>query len=465
MRTMKKWQEPLFALGGFGTAFLNTVQGTYLLTRYDPAQTDIAKGAVLLVVPWVLSLLLLICKVFDGLIDIPIASFTDRLFRNKGKRYNAIIVGLIPLAIIYVLMWFAPVPSEVSLLNTIWMAVCLIIYYSSYTLVAVPFLSSLSDMVSDQRSRVRVASWQAFFNTIGYCLAYTVVPLMRDLFSKNGGLQQGMVTTALILSPMMLLMLIPVFLVLKKNSKGVKGIAAKDQKADIKEAKLTLFSSLGTTLKNKAFRYYIFTYVFAFFGLMLFLGGMDYLDRGILGLTTGWQISVMNMAAFAPVPLMLWIFNRINRKWGIKWALRVGLLCFIVAMATFTAGWTKIMGEKIPFYMGMIAGTFGSYSIGAFFTVPYAMPSQIAAEEAAATGVNRSGMYFAVQGFMDQLAGALAGSVVLVNIVNLKFGFFTEGAIFIGPIVIIACIVSYILAGKMPGAVKKKFKAETQVTG
>ena len=451
MQMMKKWQEPLFAIGGFGTSFMYTVQSTYLLTRYFPAQTDLDAGrAILLIVPWIMSILMMVARVFDGVIDIPIASWTDRLFRRTGKRYPAILIGMVPMILAYVAMWIAPSPDMASIWNVVWVSVLSIIYFFSYTLVAVPYLSSLSDMVADQRSRVRVASWQAFFNTIGYCLAYTVVPLLRDVFTKGSDLQHGMTTTALILSPAMLFMLIPVFFVFRKNTRDVKVDPPQDG-----EEKLTMWNSLKIAVKNKAFRQYLLSYLFSYFGLMLFLGGMDYINRDILGLTEGWKIAVMNTAAFAPIPLMLWLFNKINRKWGVKWAFRTGVLCFIVAMATFTAGWTKIAGETMPFYIGMIAGTFGSFAIGAFFTVPYAIPSQIAAEEAQKTGVNRCGMYFAVQGFVNQLVGALATSVVLVNLLTVSFGVFNTGAIFVAPVVIVACIFSYIFAGKLPGASKK----------
>lgn len=450
MKMMKKWQEPLFALGGFGTSFMYTVQSTYLLTRYFPSQTDVDSGlAVMLVIPWIMSLLLLVSRLFDGLIDIPIASWTDRLFRRKGKRYPAILAGMVPMILSYVAMWLAPVPQGESIWNVVWVCGFSIVYFFSYTLVAVPYLSTLSDMVSDQRSRVRVASWQAFFNTIGYSMAYTVVPLLRGIMSKGQGLQQGMATTALMLSPVMLLMLIPVFFVFIKNAKGAQGGAAQT------EEKITMGASLKATVKNKAFRGYLLAYSCCYFGLMLFIGGMDYINRSILGLTEGWKITVMNAAAFAPVPLMLWLFNKINRRWGVKWAFRVGLLCFIVAMSIFTMGWTKLAGETMPFYLGMIAGTFGSFSIGAFFTIPYAMPAQLAADEAQQTGVNRCGMYFAVQGFVNQIVGALATSVVLVNLLTASFGFFTDGAIFIGPVVIVACVAAYIFAGRLPGASKK----------
>ena len=59
-----------------------------------------------------------------------------------------------------------------------------------------------------------------------------------------------------------------------------------------------------------------------------------------------------------------------------------------------------MMGAEVnqAVLLGATAGLFGSFSIGVFFTVPYAIPAQIAAEEAAVTGKNRAAMYLAVQG-------------------------------------------------------------------
>ena len=39
MKTIKKWQEPLYAIGGFGPGFMYQVGLTYLLYYFRPAQT------------------------------------------------------------------------------------------------------------------------------------------------------------------------------------------------------------------------------------------------------------------------------------------------------------------------------------------------------------------------------------------------------------------------------------------
>ncbi len=438
MNKIKKFQEPLFALGGFGTTFLFTVQSTYLLTRYMPSERDLGAGiAILLVLPVLLSIVMLIARVIDGFIDIPIAAIADKYFARHNSRRGLIGFGILPLLASFILMWLPPFPAEQNVLNLVWLAFFSILFFITYTFVTVPYLSSLSDIVSDKQSRIRVASWQAFFNTIGYSLAYTVIPILRDVFSDDSAtsLQNGITKTALILSPLILTMFIPVLFVFRKSSEP-----------RVEEPKgVGLVESLKTTLQNKRFRHYLLVYSFSFFGLQLFLGGMDYMHRSMMGLS-GWQIAVVNTAAFAPVPIMLFIFNKINKKYGVATAMRVALVCFMIAMSIFTLAYTGFVGTKIPLYLGLAASTFGSFAIGAFFTIPYAMPAQLAAEETQLTGVNRAGMYFAVQGLVNQITAAIAGSLVLINVLTIKVGIIADGAVFIGPIVIVACIISFIFA-------------------
>ena len=57
-----------------------------------------------------------------------------------------------------------------------------------------------------------------------------------------------------------------------------------------------------------------------------------------------------------------------------------------------------------------------SFAIGAFFSVSYTVPSQMAAEENAKTGACASSMYFAVQGLFEAISASLATQVILLAI-------------------------------------------------
>jgi Na+/melibiose symporter-like transporter len=113
-------------------------------------------------------------------------------------------------------------------------------------------------------------------------------------------------------------------------------------------------------------------------------------------------------------------------------------------MLMFPLGSTLFNLPIPPLVVGIIASTLGSFSIGAFFTIPYAFPAHIAAVDAEKTGKNRAGMFFAVQGVINQFVGSLAGSV-LALLLTWKYG-----VIAIGPIVAITMILAFFLFGPYP---------------
>ncbi len=347
-------------------------------------------------------------------------------------------------------------------MNAVYVGVLSIVFFCSYTLSTVPYLSALSEIVPDERSRVRVASWQTFFNTMGYVLAYVLVPILFSILGKQ--------MAVLVLVPCMLTILIPVFIIKEKSTKGV----GKEELGA--EPKVPLWTSFKMTIQNKKFTRYLVMYALLFFGLQAFLGGLLYMASDMMGLVevvdgktvvNGAQLAIMNAAAFAPVPIMLLIMNAIVKKKGIMLALKIGLAAFAVAMSIFILSWTgwgitmfkgslfTLMGAEVTqaVLLGAIAGFFGSFAIGVFFTVPYAIPAQIAAEEAAVTGKNRAAMYLAVQGVVNQIVGALAGTLFVVNVAKIYMG--TAGAtgiLLVPPVIIIVSIISLLLVNRISKA-------------
>ncbi|MFA6649666.1 MAG: hypothetical protein WCS48_06245, partial [Candidatus Izemoplasmatales bacterium] len=101
--------------------------------------------------------------------------------------------------------------------------------------------------------------------------------------------------------------------------------------------------------------------------------------------------------------------------------------------------------------IGAIGGTIGSYGIGAFFSAPYTIPAQMAAEELEATGKSHPSMYFAMQGLFNAVVAAISTSVIWLNIrgivVNGEEYFGTHLMLYI---VAFACVVSIVLAFFLP---------------
>ncbi len=433
MKTIKKWQEPFYAIGGFGPGFLYQVVLTYMLYYYRPAQARLEAGMLIFAPAGAYALGMLIARILDGVVDLPIAAWTDNLRSRWGRRRPMMLLGMIPTVICFALLWFPPVTGQ-SLGadghwgNAVYVAVVSSLYFFFHTFMIVPYLAALSEIVPDETSRVRVASWQTFFNTGGYVLTFVVAPMLFDRFGVRG--------TALLLLPSFLTFIGPL-LVIKENPTNVDSATSKI------EQKVSLWDSLKMTLNNKTFLIYMSSVAMFYFGLQFFLGGIAFMAADMMGLTDT-QLGLMNAAAFAPVPVMLILFNIISRKKGPKAAFRAALLVFAFAMLLFPLGWNKLNLPVPPLVVGIVASLIGSFSIGAFFTIPYAFPAQIAATEAAQTGKNRAGMFFAVQGLINQFVGSLAGSALALLLA------WQYGPVVIGPVVALTMVLSFFLFKPYP---------------
>ena len=98
----------LYGCSGLGVNMLNIIMGSYLCSalmtggfeEHIESWTYINKT---LVVAGLWAVLRFIAKAFDGIIDLPLATFADKLHTKFGRRKTAILVGLIPTVISYCL--------------------------------------------------------------------------------------------------------------------------------------------------------------------------------------------------------------------------------------------------------------------------------------------------------------------------------------------------------------------------
>ncbi|NLF27046.1 MAG: hypothetical protein GX592_04035 [Clostridiales bacterium] len=438
MRKLKGWRLVLFSASGFGPNLLMTLVTAYLLNALVPAgivenldKWSLSGTAAPLVAVGLFSVLFTLAKVIDGAIDIPLAFVTDSMRAKYGKRRLSMLIGFVPMVAAYALLWHPLRAEASSVFNAIATFAVLLVFFSSYTLCLVSYYGCYAHIVSDGRDRAKLAGWKAFFDTVNYSVAYALLPMFVSMGFSIKQIVLGCM-------PLMLTMLIPQFLVKEDGS------------LNRPEARVPFLESLKRTFAHRDFRNWLVPLFFLHFGLMMFLAGQGTLAAGAMQLQ-GWQITVMNTAAFAPVPLMLLWYNHIQRKRSTRFAFQAALLAFAVAMLFFELASTLFFpGEGrwlVRLMIGITGSTIGSFSIGAFFAVPYQISSQIAANELRSTGKDHSAMYFAVQGLVTQVASAVSTGVVYLNVKSISIGGNAQAGIEIVPLIVAAaCVLSFMLS-------------------
>lgn len=411
----KKWKEFLFSFSGFGPNFLMVLMGAYYTDALNPVAFEgnstyqaIASG-VCFITPALFPILFALGKVFDGIIDIPFAHITDTLSTKWGRRRPAIAVCFIPMVVGFVLSWIPIGGAQNPMLNTIWVSFWNIIFFAAYTMCLIAYYGSLSTVCTNEPQRLRVSGYKSFFDTISYCLVYALVPLLLD------SLKVHVDKFVFICMPLMLTMLIPLFMIKEGEKYGYP------EDAGLKAEKISIVESLRLTFKNKVFLNWTFVNCCTFFGLQMFLSAMNGMIIGGMGFN-GAEMAIVNTCAFAPVPVMLYLFNKLKAKRGVRFTYQSCLLLFAVAIMSFFFASTFVCGEDnkiVQYVIGCLGGVCGSWAIGAFFMMPYLAPAQISSVEMELTGKNHSAMYFAANAVTTSIVGAISGSLVYEYVKNL----------------------------------------------
>ena len=457
----KRWKEVLFAATGFGPNLLMVLMMAYFTDAVIPTGLKADLGfwsygnvPTILVSVVVFPILWTIGRVFDGVVDVPLAAFTDNLKNKTGKRWIAILIAVVPMVLSFILCWipvFGKSPDlslGAQIGNSIWIFFWSIVFFASYTLALITFYGALSDVCEDQTQRARVSAYKSVFDTISYALVYAAIPAIF----KAAGVPIWQV--ALYGSPLMLSILIPIFM-----QRKVEGEVVSSTNED---KTVPIGTSIKLTLESKPFMKWTLVNCVAFFGLQMFLVAQNALISGVMNLGAGWA-AVLNTCAFAPVPLMLYLFNRLRKRVGVRPVFQSALLSFGICIFSFCLGSQWFWGDAImpKLIIGAIGGIIGSWGIGAFFMMPYLIPTSIASVEEEVTGKNHSAMYFAIQALATSIVGAIASSLVY-NYLKLwaapeEAGGWKFGVSMVPFVVFIACILGFFFCFLMP----KRYTAKT----
>ena len=431
----KKKNIILYGCSGLGVNMLNLIVGSYLCSAllvggfedHIESWTYLNKD---LVIAGLWSVLILLAKVVDGLIDLPLSHFVDNLNTKWGKRKTAIVIGFIPMILAYVL-FLVPVDSTVSLLNTLWFGFLLLLFYTTYTLTMITYYATFAEITDDQHNIVLLSNTKSVCDVAYFSLGYALVPAFVSM-SIN------IRTVALLFLPLSLTMLIPLFL-LKEN----------DEKADaqpIVTEKPTFRKSLMFTLTDKPYILWLCTLFVMNIGLQLFLSGInEYFS------TTGLNMTFIMASCFVPVPFTIILYNKVMKRRGLGFAYRYILLVYSIGMGMM--GLCRFIPEGLLYPFAITCSLIVSFSIGAFFSVTYTVPSQRAAlrKEDKDTA---SSMYFAVQGLFEGASTGVASGLILVFLK--QNGYVSLLTVIVAVVCMMAFCMSYFLPKSISQIGKEK---------
>lgn len=427
----KKSKLILYACSGLGVNMLNMIVGSYLCSALLTGGfdlDDIGRWTYTdnnLVIYGLWMVLATIAKVCDGLIDLPFSHFADNLKTRFGRRKPAILMGFVPMIIAY-LLFLVPLDNDATVLNTVWFAGLLFVFYGAYTLTMLTYYATFAE-IADEAGIVLISNVKSVCDVVYFSMSFALVPVFVSL-----GMNIRYV--ALIFLPLALTMLIPFFLLKEKKytKEEIKAPAVKAERP-------TLAKSIGFTFADKSYIKWLCVLFVMNMGLQLFLSGInEYFSN------TNMNMTLVMAPCFVPVPFTILIYNKLVKKYGLGFGYRYILVVFSIGMALMGLCHVIPAGFLTPF--AIFCSIVVSFAIGAFFSVTYSVPS---ARASARRGENESAssMYFAVQGLFEAASAAVASYVILTLLKETMDG---KGVGFMTVIVAVICMAAFVFSFFLP---------------
>lgn len=401
MKNISKGKMWCYAIGQLGWSIVSGLIGSWLVYFYQPNQEAmnegmiplVPQGRVILGLLTILGLITAFGRIFDAITDPLVGSWSDKCKHKDGRRIPFIKYSAIPLGLIFVLVFFAPV-NHISTLNSVWLFVTVALYYFAITCYCTPYTSLLAELAHTQDEKLQLSTCISLTFIVGTAIGYVAPVIWGGFISGGMGRIPAMRITFIILSIIATIcMLVPAFTIKEHDY------------IDIKPSESTMLSSLMKTFKNKDFRIFVSQDIIYFFGLTMFQTGLPYFVTSLLKFPESYS-SIMFIGLTAISLLFYPFITKLAHTFGKK---RLVIIAFVGFFITF--GFTGICGPQLGFsqlIQAILIVVCGSFPMAIFGILPQAIVADIAQSDSITTGENRSGMFYAARTFAMKFGQSLA---------------------------------------------------------
>ena len=418
-KRLTKKQMIIFAIGQLGWSLLSGIISAWFVTFYLPSKGDIDAGATQFIVPGliiggfmtVLGLITALSRIFDAVTDPLIASLSDRSKSPRGRRIPFMQIAAIPLSIVTVLLFCAPVDA-ISGWNIVWISGFIVLFYLFMTMYCTPYNALISEFGKTQEDRMFISTAISLTFFAGTLLAYT--PFVFAGLLRDGGVAYSwsyricFIVLAVISCVCMLL---PTFLLKEKEF------------VETTPSEENVVKSLASTFKNKDFRTFSLSDIMYWVGLTMFQTGLPFFVKVSMAFDESMVLYFMGgMTVLSAVfyPFVTKLVKRFGKK-KLVIAGFIGLaLCYVITAVSSIPGLlpeqvvdpvtNKIVNNAstLSWVFAAVIMVISAVPMALLGIIPQSIVADVAEAESKTTGQNREGMFFAARTFAMKFGQSLA---------------------------------------------------------
>lgn len=402
MKRLSKKQMRIFAVGQLGWSTLSGIITAWFVYYYLPNSKSLESGANQYIVPGlviggfltILGLITALSRIFDAITDPWIASLSDRSKNKRGRRIPFMQYAAVPLSVVTVLLFCAPVEA-ISSINIIWISAFIVLFYLFMTMYCTPYNALISEFGKTQDDRMYISTAISLTFFAGTMLAYTPFVFAGMLQGSVGYAWSYRICFIALAVISCICMLIPTFFLKEKDF------------VDTKPSESNMFKSLTSTFKNKSFRTFVGSDIMYWVGLAMFQTGLPFFVTVSMDLDESFTMYFLGgmtilSACFYP------FVSAMVRKFGKKKLVITGFLG--LALAYVVAGLIGVIGTSVipGIVYGVLICVIAAFPMALLGIIPQSIVADIAEADGYETGENREGMFFAARTFAMKFGQSLA---------------------------------------------------------
>ncbi|MEL6164717.1 MAG: MFS transporter, partial [Cyanobacteria bacterium J06628_3] len=327
--------------------------------------------------------LILVGKAWDSINDPLIGWLSDKTRSRLGRRYPWMLIGAVPLAICFFLLWFTP-PIANQWLKFAYYNIIFILYYAAVSSVWIPYSTLGAELTTTYNERTNVTGFRSAFAIGGSIFALILAQIILGIFKAP----QSYLYMAGIAS---LISFLAVYFCVWGTYKRYKII--QNQREQIKrEPSEPILKQVKIVLSNKPFLCVMGIYLCSWLGTQVTAAVLPYfvVDWMQLPKTHFTQVA---LAIQGTALILMPFWSILGQKIGKKAIYCMGIPGTIIAQAGFfflQPGQTTLM-----YILSVMAGI----GISVAYITPFAMLPDVVDLDELNTGQRREGIFY---GFIVQ---------------------------------------------------------------
>lgn len=356
----------LYSCASIGLNIMSITVSTWLLYFYAPPP-DSGRTQYLSVT--LVGVLLTAGRLWDAVID-PLIGYWSDVNHSRWGRRRPFLMFATPVTVIALLLLWTPPATGSGLLNALYFFFVTLAFYTSLSLVSIPYDSSLPEMATVPADYVPLSMWKNIFGTTGVFIGALVA---SPLFGAVGPLAMAMVVGGIGLVTIWLTL----FGLQEKNCPAAQPIGVR--------------SSLRLTFGNRQFLSMFVSTLIIHVAYAMLLANLPYFVILVVGKTEAdvsifQGVVVVTMVVFAP----LW--SRLSQRYANRTLLRFSMLGLAgVFTLTFSVG--LLPGISVMAHALLMLALMGPL-LGGYFVLVFAMMGSVVDYDEILTNCRREASYY-----------------------------------------------------------------------